>query len=153
MACRRASLFSAVIAMPTTVPQPRSSTPVNSLDDVRTRQLQACLAGPSPSVETAAVPSSSIAGVVKDALQRHYGTLKGAALSMKPRMDPSQLSRELESGDFKLEKLDRLDDIGKAFVSKALHDAFGDPDPKAIARRLIREARTRLDELAEVVAL
>ncbi len=68
---------------------------------------------------------------------------------MTPPMDQGQLTRELQTGDFKFEKLDRLDDAGKAYVADALHRACGDVDPKAEARRLIREARQRLDELLE----
>jgi hypothetical protein len=120
-----------------------SSMRSNSLDTVRTTPLKASLDGQSSSV-----PTSTI---VKDALMRHYGSLKAAALSMTPRMDEGQLSRELKSGDFKLEKLDRLDGSGRAFVAEAMHKACGDVDPKAVARQLIRELRQRLDALAEVV--
>ena len=130
--------------MADTMRQPSPSSPVKSIDDVRPRQAKATLGSQSKSIRLTAI--------VKDALQLHYGSLKAAALSMTPHMDQGQLTRELQTGDFKLEKLDRLDETGKAFISKALHEAYGNPDPKAIARRLIREARARLDELAEVVS-
>jgi len=120
------------------------STPVKTIDDVRTRQLQYGEVSQSASIR--------LTDVVKGALEQHYGSLKCAALSMKPPMDLGQLSRELKTGDFKFEKLERLDAEGQAFIVKALHDATGDGDPKAQARRLIREARQRLDALAEVVA-
>ena len=120
------------------------STPVKTIDDVRTRQLQYGEVSQSSSIR--------LTDVVKGALEQHYGSLKCAALSMKPPMDLGQLSRELKTGDFKFEKLERLDAEGQAFIVKALHDATGDGDPKVQARRLIREARQRLDELAEVVA-
>lgn len=140
--------------MPTTVPQPRSSTPRNSIDAVRPRAAKATLPGqPQSTANPDGQPSSvRLTAIVKNALQRHYGTLKGAAYSMAPPMDPAQLTRELQTGDFKLEKLERLDADGQAFVAATLHEAFGDVDPKTQARRLIREARARLDELAEVVA-
>lgn len=114
--------------------------PVNSLDGVRTKPAKAELRSPSSSIP--------VADVVKEALQRHYGTLKAAAISL--RMDEGQLSRELKTGDFKLAKLDR-DDEAKAAIGEALREAYGTTDPKTQARRLIREARARLDELAEVV--
>lgn len=118
------------------------STPVHSVDDVRTGgQLKAEL-GPSRSIP--------VQDVVKDALERHYGSLKAAAISLD--VDSSQLSRELRTGAFQLEKLERADDEAKAFIANALREAYGDPDPKARAQRLIREARQRLDALAEVVA-
>ena len=118
------------------------SVPVNSLDDVQTKNIKAGLRGQSSSVR--------VTVVVKDAMQRHYGSLKAAAISLS--MDEGQLSRELGNGDFKFEKLERADDEAKAFIAAALHEALGDPDPKAQARRLIREARARLDELAEAIA-
>lgn len=125
-----------------TVARAEHGRPVNTLDSVRPRQAKASLDGQSPSI--------ALTSVVRDALQRHYGSLKAAAISL--RMDQGQLTRELQTGDFKLEKLERADDDAKAFIAKALHEACGDNDPRAQARRLIREARARLDELAEVVA-
>lgn len=127
--------------MGSSVRRPEPSTPVNSLDGVRTRQLRHGEADQPSSI--------ALTGVVKDAMQRHYGSLKAAAISL--RMDEGQLSRELKSGDFKLEKLERADDDAKAYIAKALHDACGECDPKARARRLIRDVRARLDDLAEAV--
>lgn len=86
--------------------------------------------------------------VVKDALIRHYGSLKAAAITM--RIDQGQLTRDLQNGDFKLKKLDG-DDEAKAFVATALHEAFGSADPKARVMRLIRDGRRILDELAEAL--
>lgn len=99
-------------------------------------------------------PSQSIAmtSVVKEALTAHYVKLENAARAMG-NMDPSQLSRDLKSGAFKFERLDALDQDGKAAVTGALHAAFGQPtDPKACARRLIRSIRRDLEDLAEAVA-
>jgi hypothetical protein len=89
--------------------------------------------------------------VVKDALLRHYGSFKCAAISMG-NMDEGQLSRELDSGKFKFERLELCDDDAKAFICRALAEAFGHSDPKARVRLLIRESRRLLDELAEAVA-
>lgn len=121
--------------------QAASSTLLNSLDDVRPQMAKADVDRQSLSIATGAV--------VKDALTRHYGSLKAAAISL--RMDQGQLTRELQSGDFKVKRLDE-DGEAKAFVSEALHEAFGQTDPKAKALRLIREARQRLDELSEAIA-
>lgn len=87
--------------------------------------------------------------VVKDALIRHYGSLKAAAISM--RMDQGQLTRELQSGDFKLKKLEG-DEDAKGCVSTALYDAFGHGDSHAKLQRLIRETRLKLDQLDELAA-
>jgi hypothetical protein len=118
-----------------------SSTPRNSIDGVRPQMVKADLDRQSLSI--------AMTTVVKDALIRHYGSLKAAAISL--RMDQGQLSRELDSGDFKFKRLDG-DSDAKAFIACALHEAYGRVDPKARALRLIREGRRLLDELAEVVA-
>jgi hypothetical protein len=87
----------------------------------------------------------------KDALIRHYGSLKAAAFAMGA-YDPAQLSRDLTAGKFKSERLDLCDDAARAFISTAVADALAQRDPKARVQRLIRESRRILDELAEAVA-
>jgi len=89
--------------------------------------------------------------IVKDALLRHYGSFKAAAISMG-NMDQGQLTRDLDSGKFKFERLELCDLDAKASVCRALAAAFGNADPKARRDRLIRNARRALDELAEDVA-
>lgn len=121
--------------------QGERSAPVNSIDGLRPKQAKAGLASQSLSIVMTAV--------VKDALQRHYGSLKCAAITL--RMDEGQLSRELASGDFKINKLDR-DADARAFVVGALHEAFRSTDPKATARRKLREARIAIDEAMEQIA-
>jgi hypothetical protein len=91
-----------------------------------------------------------LGAVVKDALLRHYGSVKAAAISLG--VDPSLLMRELDTGKFKVERLEMCDDDAKAFVSRALYEAFGHGNPQARVQRLIRESRRILDELAEAVA-
>ena len=95
--------------------------------------------------------SSSIAltTVVKDALIEHYGSLKAAAISM--HMDQGQLTRELQTGDFKLKKLEG-DEDAKATIAAALHAAFSQSDPRATARRELREIRHRIDRVEELIA-
>lgn len=93
--------------------------------------------------------SIALTNVVKDALLRHYGSLKAAAITLD--YDLGQLSRDLASGDFKLKRLE-VDEAAKVFVALALADHYG-RDPHAEARRLIREMRARLDELEDVVAV
>lgn len=108
------------------------------------------IAGPDPAVAMPAGPASSIpmTAVVKEALLDHYGKLEVAARAMR-NMDPSQLSRELKTGDFKFDRLDALDADGKSAVTGALHGAFTQPDdPKAQLRREIRELRAKADSVA-----
>lgn len=92
--------------------------------------------------------------IVKDALLRHYGSFKAAAYYMG-QMDQGQLTRDLDSGKFKFERLELCDLAAKASVCRALAEAFGNTDPKAQRRRLMRKIRRdldALDELAEDVA-
>ncbi len=92
--------------------------------------------------------------IVKDALLRHYGSFKAAAYHMG-EMDQGQLTRDLDSGKFKFERLELCDLAAKAAVCRALAEHFGNTDPKARVKRLIRKIRRdleELDELAEDVA-
>jgi hypothetical protein len=95
--------------------------------------------------------SIAMSMVVKDALLRHYGSFKAAAISMG-EMDQGQLTRDLDSGKFKFERLELCDVAAKAYVCRALAEAFGNTDPKARVQRLLRELHRALDELAEAVA-
>ena len=126
--------------MPASVPASATSGLVHSLDTVRTKSAKADLKSPSLSIASCAV--------IKEALVRHYGSLKAAAITLT--YDASQLTRDLDRGDFKLQRLDR-DEEARAFVITALHEAFGNGDPKARVQRLIRDIRAKTDELAEAV--
>lgn len=128
--------------MAPTVATARQSTEGKSLDGIRPRMVPAAL--------TVNPDQSALTVVVKDALLRHYGTLKAAAITMG-EMDQGQLTRELDSGKLNLARLELLDDAGKAAVAKRLHDAFiaALETPQARAQRVIREARQKLDELDE----
>lgn len=116
---------------------------VQTLDPHRPRTAPAVQRRPSDGLEWSAV--------IKDALTRHYGSLKAAAIAMND-YDQSQLTRDLDTGKFKQERLECCDDAAKAFISAALYEAFGNADPKARVLRLIREGRRILDELSEAIA-
>lgn len=115
---------------------------VPSLDVGRPRMAKAVLSSPSA--------GRAWSRATKAALIRHFGTLKAAAITMG-NIDASQLSRDLDTGKFKSERLDLLDAEANAFISTAVADALADRDPKARVRRLIREGRRILDELAEAL--
>jgi len=91
--------------------------------------------------------------VVKDALIQHYGSLRAAAATLG--MDPAQLTRELQTGDFKLMRRLNDDPEALATVVIALFHEFGTRDQNARAKRLVRELRAQLTaletELAEAV--
>jgi len=93
--------------------------------------------------------SVQMTAVIKDALIRYYGKLEVAARLMG-NMDKSQLSRDLSTGHFRFERLELLDDEGKAFISRALFEAFTSTDPRVRKAQLIRTLRHTLDELAEI---
>lgn len=86
--------------------------------------------------------------IVKQALIDHYGSLKAAAITL--RMDLGQLSRELQTGDFKFKRLD-LDPDARRDVLSALYEAVRDDDPKVKQQRALRQARRALDALAEAL--
>jgi hypothetical protein len=132
--------------MPRILPPAAPSSQDKSLDRA---------APPRPAAGFAGQPRSiAMTMIVKDALLRHYGSFKAAAAAMGA-MDQGQLTRDLDSGKFKFERLELCDLPAKAAVSKALAEAFGNTDPRAERRRLIRQIRRdldALDELAEIVA-
>jgi hypothetical protein len=116
---------------------------LNSLDGAR----------PVVPVVSAVDQSSSISlmSVVKDVLVQHFGSLKAAAISFA--MDQGQLTRELQSGDFKFRRLDAHQDGDslKRAVACGMYGAFGDDDPGTRVRRAIREAKQKLDEIDDLV--
>lgn len=91
--------------------------------------------------------SIALTSVVKDVLIRHFGSLKAAAIDLQ--IDHGQLSRDLATGDFKFKRLEGFDDV-KRKLAKAMDDTYGDDDPRARKRRVIRSLRDSLDELAEL---
>jgi hypothetical protein len=93
--------------------------------------------------------SIAMTQIVKDALLRHYGTLKAAAITMGD-MDQAQLTRDLDSGKFKFERLEMCDLLAKAAVCRALDEHFGNTGPKARVKQLIRKIRRDLEELDEL---
>ena len=129
--------------MATTMPDPCRSDPVRDLDSIRPTAAKAGLAS-----DHVGLP---VGIVIADAVVRHYGSVKAASISLGTNgqpLDPSLMMREFKKGN--LSRLDR-DEEAKAFVSNALREAYGDADPKARARRLIRDLRHVADELAEVL--
>lgn len=81
------------------------STEGNHLDGLRPQMVKAELHDQSLSIE--------MSGVVRDALIRHFGSLKAAAIEMD--IDPAQLTRELEAGKLNLARLSKC---GAAFMLK-----------------------------------
>ena len=95
--------------------------------------------------------SMPLSGVVKDALIRHYGSLEAAAITFG--MDQGQLTRELQTGDFKLKRL-ADDPVALAAVANAMQDAYGTlVTPKVRAQQGLREIRQRVDELSQYLEL
>lgn len=85
--------------------------------------------------------------VVKTAVVKHFGSVKAAAISLG-NVDPSLMMREFDAG-----KLARLEEdvTAKACVARALHEEFAGDDPKQRVRRILRDARAKLDELEDAV--
>lgn len=126
------------------------SMPVHSMDGDGRAAAQALeRVHPTPAKATLP-PATSMATVVKEALLESHEKLDCAAREMG--MDPSQLSRDLQTGNLHLKKLDALDDAAKATVADRLHERWGVCDPKELIRREIRDARTRLNRIEELIA-
>lgn len=127
--------------MPPSVKGPVQSQQVLNLDSVRPRPAKA--GAPSDQAGPAQDRiGPSLGHVVREAVTKHYGSVKAAALALD--VDASLMQREFEAG-----KLGRLDGDAdaKAAVSSALYEAYGRlDDPKARARRSVREMRALLDE-------
>lgn len=110
--------------------------------------------GHRPSSATVCSPrqSSTIAliDVVKSALLTHFGSLKAAAIELK--YDHGQLSRDLQTGDFKFRRLEGHTDSDaiKRLITEGMLQNHGPDDPKTRRRRAIRSMREHLNELAEI---
>lgn len=114
------------------------SEEVRSLDQIR------------PTMAKAVRPSDrAFCHTLREAIVGYYGSVKAAAIALGD-VDESLMSREFAAGKF-----GRFDEHAeadaKAAVAQALMRAFPPCDPRAEALRLIREARARLDALAEVI--
>lgn len=123
--------------MSNTMRQADSSVPVRTLDNIRPSQAKA---GLHPTHESDLVRSSDGLGlgdVIVDAVLKHYGSVKAAAISL--RVDPSLMQREFDAGKFA--RLNDADAAAKAAIADALYQTFGRlEDPKARAVRRMREA-------------
>ena len=98
--------------------------------------------------------STAVTTVVKDLLIRHYGKLEVAARLMG-NMDKSQLSRDLGTGHFRMERLEMLADASfYAALGRELLERFGPlATPKARARQKVREIKSALDEVEQALEL
>jgi hypothetical protein len=77
----------------------------NPLDSIRPQMAKASLDSQSLSIEMTAI--------ARDALIRHFGSLKAAAIEMQ--MDQGQLTRDLDAGKLNLARLAKC---GTAFLLK-----------------------------------
>jgi hypothetical protein len=122
---------------------------VGSLDNIRPTQVKA---GLHPTFQSDSVRTSDGLGlgdVIRDAVLKHYGSVKAAAISLG-NVDPSLMQREFEAGKFG--RLNEADAAAKAAISEALYQVFGRlEDPKACARRAIREIEERVNTLRQFV--
>lgn len=131
----------------------KSSDPVRTLDEIRATGRPP-LKSPSEPVEA----SDRVGPIARQAVIKHYGTVKEAAwrlgegAGLAP-LDPSLLMRELEAG--KLSRLD-VDPAVVAAVARALSDTYAPMStPAARLRQKAREVRAiadELDQLSEFIA-
>lgn len=122
--------------MTPTVATARQSDLVGSLDSLRPTPARAVLRSDQIGL--------GIGDVIKDAVVKHYGSVKAAAISLN--VDPSLMIRELEAG--KISRLEHADDSAKASVAAALFNAYGQiEDPKVRVRRQAEEAIAKIREV------
>lgn len=139
-----------------TMPKPRSSDPVRSLDGIRPTSAKAGL----PS-ETAGRPSDQIGLSYTEAqhaaILSYYGSVKATAYALgegaKParsKLDESLMQREFRAGNFA--RFDAADQMAKASVAARLNAVFGDlTNPRDFALRAIEEVEDRLRTIRQIV--
>lgn len=125
-----------------------SSGPVRDLDRIRPDGAAAKVDSPTRSDGSPTRSDARFTKAVADAIVAHYGSVKAAAISLGG-VDESLMMREFKKGNFRL--LERADAVALGFIAGKVRREFPESDPKAEARRLIRDARVRLDELAELL--
>lgn len=87
---------------------------------------------------------------VRDGLIRACGSLKAAAITMQ--MDQGQLTRDLQTGAFKIERLTRLSPTERAIVIDTLHqDTTPLSTPKARLREIHRQRKQLDDEADQII--
>lgn len=128
--------------MATTVATARRSSELNPLDAVRPQMAKA-----STAVNAS---QSAMTDVVRHGLIRACGSLKAAAIEMD--IDQGQLTRDLQSGKFNFERLERLGVEQKAIVIACLHEEYRPlQSPESHARRVLRQAMALLGEIEQFI--
>lgn len=122
-----------------TVPNAEPSDPVRQLDHIRTKPVKAGLRSDSLGPD--------VMEIAWAALVNYYGTVKAAAITLE--CDASQLRREVLDG--KLARVKKDPDAMTAIASAVMNEFGALRDPKAHARKIIRDIRQRCDELDQVM--
>lgn len=138
--------------MGTTVNLQGASVPVRSLENIRPTAAKAGLHRTSESEPVGSSDGIGLGDVIRDAVKKHYGSVKAAAISLN--VDPSLMQREFDAGKF--ERLNSADADAKAAIVDALYQVFGRlEDPKARFRRKCQELKAlanEFDQLGEFIA-
>lgn len=132
--------------MGATLTKPDVSTPRNSLDTVKPVMAKA-----SQSVSTLVNgDQSALTAIVREGLMQACGSLKAAAIEMG--MDAGQLTRDLASGAFKFERLERLELPKQAIVITCLHEARAPmSSPEAFAQQQLDRMQDALNQVRQYV--
>ncbi len=116
----------------------RQSTPRNELD-----QIQPVMAKAVNHSQFRLMP------LVRLGLVKACGSLKSAAIDMD--IDQGQLTRELESGKFKFERLERLQPIQQAMVFAVIHaECVPMATPLSRLREITRQIHQLHDEAMQI---
>lgn len=117
---------------------------VGSLDTLRPTPAKAGLSRTGVSDSVGSSDGIGLGALIKDAVIKHYGSVKAAAISLN--VDPSLMVREFEAG--KIARLEQADPQVKAAIAGALFEAFGQlEDPKARTKRLATDVIAAMHEI------
>ena len=95
-------------------------------------------------------PSSTLSPLIKESARRTHGKQETAARHLGKQ--PSNFSRDVECGDLRLRDLEALGGEFLAEFGKGLVETYAPlVDPKAEARRSVRDIEARLDTLRQFI--
>lgn len=117
------------------------SEEVNSLDSIRLRPAKASL----PVKDS----QCDVRGLIAETI-RVTSSQKAAATDMQ--IDPAQLTRQLQTGHLTIERIEALGPVFAAKLGERLVQEYAPlVDPKAEARRALREIEARVDTLRQFI--
>lgn len=127
--------------MPSNLSNAERSEEINPLDSIRLRPAKASLRVNGSQCD--------VRGLIAETI-RDTSSQKAAASDME--IDPAQLTRQLQNGHLTIERIEALGPVFAAKLGERLIETYAPlVDPKAEARRSIRDIEARLDTLKQFI--